>query len=159
MNFHCIYTDWRVSGMVYGIVSEKDNETTRAVFRSKKITDGQIYPASQLGVLVERLQSDDIIYCIISVDRFLRVSQYVVFCEKVLHAGVSLRCLEQPYLDIGYGRHWRSSIVSQLSNMVRAERVAANRRANCSLLKTLRNENKAMEQGNEILEYSWYKSD
>lgn len=113
--------------MIYGIVSEKGNETPRTVFRSKKITDNQIYYISQLGVLVERLQSDDIIYCIISVDRFLRVSQYVVFCEKVLHAGVSLRCLEQPYLDIGYGRHWRSSVVSQLNTMVRAEGVTANR--------------------------------
>ena len=113
--------------MIYGIVSEKDNETTRTVFRSKKITDdNQIYSISQLGVLVERLQLDDILYCI-SVDRFLSVSQYVVFCEKVLHAGASLRCLEQPYLDIGNGRHWRSSVVSQLNTMVRAEGVTANR--------------------------------
>ena len=102
------------------------NETTRTVFRSKKITDNQIYFVSQLRVVVERLQSDDIIYCI-SVDRFLRVSQYVVFCEKVLHARASLRCLEQPYLDIGNGRHWRSSVVSQLNTMVRAEGVTANR--------------------------------
>lgn len=112
--------------MVYGIISEKDNETTRTVLRSKKITDNQIYSVSQLGVLVERLQSDDIIYCI-SVDRFLSVSQYVVFCEKVLHAGASLRCLEQPYLDIGNGRHWRSSVVSQLNTMVRTEGVTVNR--------------------------------
>jgi hypothetical protein len=42
--------------MVYGIVSEKDNETTRTVFRSKKITDNQIYSVSHLGVVVERLQ-------------------------------------------------------------------------------------------------------
>ncbi len=97
--------------MVYGIVSEKDNETTRTVFRSKKIADTDIYPVTKLDLLVPRLKAGDTVICI-SVDRFLSVSQYVVFSEKVLNAGVSLRIMEQPYLDIGNGKHWRSSVVS-----------------------------------------------
>ena len=44
-----------------------------------------------------------------------------------MHAGASLRCLEQPYLDIGSGKNWKRSIVSQLNTMVRAEGITANR--------------------------------
>ena len=112
--------------MVYGIVSEKDNETTRTVFRSKKIADTDIYPVTKLDLLVSRLKFGDTIICI-SVDRFLSVSQYVVFSEKVLNAGVSIRIMEQPYLDIGNGKHWRSSVVSHLHTLVHAENVMINR--------------------------------
>lgn len=126
MNFHCIYNGLESDCMVYGIVSEKDNETTRTVFRSKKIADTDIYPVTKLDLLVSRLNFGDTII-FISVDRFLSVSQYVVFSEKVLNAGVSLRIMEQPYLDIGNGKHWRSSVVSHLHTLVQAENVTVNR--------------------------------
>ena len=84
------------------------------------------YPVTKLDLLVSRLNfGDTIIY--ISVDRFLSVSQYVVFSEKVLNAGVSLRIMEQPYLDIGNGKHWRSSVVSHLHTLVHAENFMINR--------------------------------
>lgn len=112
--------------VVYGIVSEKDNETTRTVFRSKKIADTDIYPITKLDVLLSRLNSGDTVICI-SVDRFLSVSQYALFSEKVLNAGVSLRIMEQPYLDIGNGKHWRSSVVAHLHTLVHAENAMVNR--------------------------------
>lgn len=48
--------------------------------------------------------------------------------------------------------------LTQVYNRKYAERFAENARANCSLTKHSRDGNKLAEQGNEILEYSWYKS-
>lgn len=112
--------------MVYGIISKRDNDITRTVFRSKKIADTDIYPVTKLDVLVSRFNSGDIIICI-GVDRFLSVSQYAVFSERVLNAGVSLRIMEQPYLDIDNGKHWRSSVVAHLHSLVYAENAMVNR--------------------------------
>lgn len=44
-----------------------------------------------------------------------------------MHVGASLRCLEQPYLEIGNGKFWRSSVSSHLTALVRAEGATAGR--------------------------------
>jgi hypothetical protein len=125
MKVHCIIR-LEVDFMIYGIVSDKDSEATRTVFRSKKIEDTNIYSVNKLDILASRLNNGDNIICI-SVNRFMSVSHYVAFSEKVLNAGASLQCLEQPYLTIGNGRHWKSSVITHLTAMTRAEGVTANR--------------------------------
>ncbi|MGB8454134.1 MAG: hypothetical protein WCD89_17620 [Anaerocolumna sp.] len=79
-----------------------------------------------MEVLASRLNSGDSVICI-NVDRFLSVSQYTLFSEKVLNAGVSLQIMEQPYLGIGYGKHWRSSVVAHLNTLIHAENAMVNR--------------------------------
>jgi hypothetical protein len=63
-------------------ISEAFTKATRTVFRSKKIADTDIYPVTKLDLLISRFNSGDTVICI-SVDRFLSVSQYAVFSEKV----------------------------------------------------------------------------
>ena len=106
--------------MNYGLVSEKDNETTLTFMKSKKVSSSNIIAVSKLNALVSIITSRDVIY-VISVDRFSSVSRFVAFTDMVLKAGVTLHCLEQPYLDVGNGKHWRPSIVEHLNTLMRLE--------------------------------------
>ena len=45
--------------MVYGFISSLDGETTKAFFRSKRVTTNNIYSAGDLGVLAEDLKIGD----------------------------------------------------------------------------------------------------
>ena len=106
--------------MNYGLVSEKDIETTLTFMKSKKVSSSNIIAISKLNALVSIMTSGDVIY-MISVDRFSSVSRFVAFTELVLKAGVTLHCLEQPYLEVGNGKHWRPSIVEHLNTLMRLE--------------------------------------
>ena len=106
--------------MNYGLVSEKDNETTLTFIKSKKVSSCNIVTVSKLNALVSTMTSGDVIY-VISEDRFPSVSRFVAFTDMVLKAGVTLHCLEQPYLDVGNGKHWRPSIVEHLNALMRLE--------------------------------------
>ena len=106
--------------MNYGLVSEKDNETTLTFMKSKKVSSCNIVAISKLNAFVSTITSGDVIY-VIRVDRFSSVSRFVVFTELVLKAGGTLHCLEQPYLDVGNGKHWRPSIVEHLNALMRLE--------------------------------------
>ncbi|KAB1438072.1 hypothetical protein [Candidatus Galacturonibacter soehngenii] len=112
--------------MIYGIVSEKDDKTSLAYLKSKKVADVNIIHVSRLDVLSSRFVAGDIIY-VISVDRFPSVSRFVAFAEAVLHAGVSLRILEQSYLEVGNGKHFRPAVAEHLNTLVCLERCCAQR--------------------------------
>lgn len=112
--------------MTYGIVSEKDDKTGLAYLRSKKVADVNIIPVTRLDVLLSRTVEGDIVY-VISVDRFPSVSRYVAFADVVLKAGVSLRILEQPYLEVGNGKHFRPAVAEHLNMLVNLERSNAQR--------------------------------
>ena len=66
--------------MTYGIVSEKDDKTSLAYLKSKKVADVNIIHVSRLDVLLSRLVARDTIY-VISVDRFPSVIRFVAFAE------------------------------------------------------------------------------
>ena len=112
--------------MNYGLVSEKNNEMTLTFMKSKKVSSSSIVTISKLNALVSIITFGDVIY-VISVDRFPSVSRFVVFTELVFKAGVTLHCLEQPYLDVGNGKRWRPSIVEHLNVLMRLENDNAKR--------------------------------
>lgn len=109
--------------MVYGIVSQLDDATTKAFFRSKKIAEENIAYSTQLSVLVKMIKSGDVVY-VVSVNRFGTVSQFFNFGKYCMANGVSMHVLAQPYLDIGNGKHWKPAVMSQMVKMVEAERGA-----------------------------------
>lgn len=74
--------------MVYGIVSQLDDATTKAFFRSKKVADANVVFSTQLSVLVKVLKSGDIVY-VVSVNRFGTVSQFLNFGRFCMANGVS----------------------------------------------------------------------
>ena len=62
-----------------------------------------------------------------SVDRFSSVSVFVAFASIVLKTGASMKILEQPYLDIGNGKHYKASIEEDLKVLARLESANVNR--------------------------------
>lgn len=114
--------------MVYGIVSQLDDTTTKAFFRSKKVAEENVAYSTQLSVLVKMLKSGDVVY-VVSVNRFCTVSQFLNFGKYCMANGVSLHVLAQPYLDLGNGKHWRPAVMSQIMKMVEIERQATGKMA------------------------------
>ena len=114
--------------MVYGIVSQFDDATTKAFFRSKKVADENVVCNTQLSVLAKVLKSGDVVY-VVSVNRFCTVSQFLNFGKFCMANGVSLHILAQPYLDVGNGKHWKPSVVNQMMKMVEIERQATGKMA------------------------------
>ena len=112
--------------MIYGIVSEKDDKTSLAYLKSKKVAEVNIIHVSRLDVLLARVVAGDSIY-VISVNRFPSVSRFVAFADAVLQEGVSLRILEQPYLEVGNGKHFRPAVAEHLNMLVFLERSNAQR--------------------------------
>lgn len=112
--------------MNYAIVSEKDDKTGFAYLKSKKVPDVNVVHVSRLNVLLARVVAGDIIY-VISVNRFPSVSRFLAFADAVLQEGVSLRILEQPYLEVGNGKHFRPAVVENLRVLVYLERSNAQR--------------------------------
>ena len=97
--------------MVYGIISQFDDATTKAFFRSKKVADENVVCNTQLSVLAKVLKSGDVVY-VVSVNRFCTVSQFMNFGKYCMANGVSLHVLAQPYLDLVSGKHWKTSVVN-----------------------------------------------
>jgi|GEM_PF-5992251 hypothetical protein len=112
--------------MNYGIISEKDDKTSLAYLKSKKVADVNIIHVSRLEVLLSRLVAGDSIYVII-VNRFPSVSRFVAFADAVLMEGVALRILEQPYLEVGNGKYFRPAVEEHLRVLVYLERSNAQR--------------------------------
>lgn len=112
--------------MVYAIISEKDNQTSLAYFKSKKIPQGNFVPVSKLQQLIQVLGSGDVVH-VVSVDRFPSVGVFVTFADAVLKAGASMKILEQSYLDVGNGKHYRQSVEEHLKALAGLESVNVNR--------------------------------
>ena len=112
--------------MNYGIISEKDDKTGLAYLKSKKVPEVNVVHVSRLDVLLARVVAGDSIY-VISVNRFPSVTRFLVLAEAVLHAGVSLRILEQPYLEVGNGKHFRPAVAEHLNTLVCLEKSCVRR--------------------------------
>lgn len=112
--------------MVYAIISEKDSQTSLAYFKSKKIPQGNYVHVSRLQQLTQKLSAGDMVH-VVSADRFPSVGVFVTFADVVLKAGASMKILEQPYLDIGNGKHYRPSVEEQLKVLAGLESANGNR--------------------------------
>ena len=106
--------------MVFGIISQKDNQTSIAFFKSKKVSQNNLVTADRLKQLGNVITVGDVVH-VVSVDRFLSVNDFVIFAGIVLRSGASMKILEQPYLDIGNGKHYKASIEEHLNVLARLE--------------------------------------
>jgi len=112
--------------MIYGIISIKDNQTSLAYFKSKKVSQGNLVTADRLQKLANVLTAGDVIH-VVSVDRFPSVNAFVIFVGIVFKTGASLKILDQPYLDVGNGKHYKASIEEHLKVLVGVESANINR--------------------------------
>lgn len=112
--------------MVYGIISAKDNQTSLAYFKSKKVSQGNLVTTDRLRQLVNVLSAGDVVH-VVSVDRFPSVNAFVIFAGIVLKIGASMKILDQPYLDVGNGKHYKASIEEHLNVLVGLESANINR--------------------------------
>ena len=106
--------------MVYGIISVKDNNTSLAFFRSKKVSQGNLVTADKLQQLANVITAGDVVH-VVSVNRFPSVNVFVTFAGIVLKTGASMKILEQTYLDIGNGRHYKASVEEHLNVLAGVE--------------------------------------
>ena len=109
--------------MVYGIISSLDNTATREVLQSKKIRKERMFYNDQLNVLLRVLVSGDVVY-VMSVNRFMNLIQLREVSDVCFQRGISLRFIEQPYLNIRKGKHWRDSVLCLTGRMLQLERCA-----------------------------------
>lgn len=116
--------------MTYGIVSNLDNEVTVTAFRGKKIAKNRIVGIQDLKKLAAILTEGDTIY-VVSVNRFMSVTQVLAFGSFCFEKGVSLRFFSQPYLDLSDGKHWKNSVLAQMQKMVSVEEGAKHRLMQC----------------------------
>ena len=116
--------------MDYGLISALDDETTKYVFRGKKITEKQVIPNYKIGEAMEHLQKGDAVYAI-SVNRFNSVSHLLAIGRLCMQKGVSLRFIAQPYLDITDGKYWRDTVLWQMEKMNSIEGAAKRRLQQC----------------------------
>ncbi len=112
--------------MVYGIISAKDNQTSLAFFKSKKVSQRNFVTADKLQQLANVITAGDVIH-VVSVDRFQSVNAFVTFAGIVLKTDASMKILEQPYLDIGNGKHYKASVEEYLKELVGLESVNVSR--------------------------------
>lgn len=116
--------------MNYGIISALDDETTKYVFRGKKIIENQMIPSYKIGEAVKQLHKGDVVY-VMSVNRFNSVSHLLVIGRICVQRGVSLRFIAQPYLDITNGKYWRDAVLWQMENMHAIEMHAKGKLQQC----------------------------
>jgi len=117
--------------MVYGIISQLDDVTTRELFRNKRITEENIVHINLISHLVNVVKSGDVVY-VVRVNRFATVSQFMNFGKLCMSKGVSLHILAQPYLNLGNNKHWKPYVIKQMMHMVDVERRAIGRMSTAS---------------------------
>lgn len=118
--------------MVYGIFSEKDTQISFLYMQSKKVSRETCVNICNIKQLITRLHIGDVVH-VVSVDRFPSVCSFVEFARIVLNVGASIRILEQPYLDVGNGKHYKPSVQKHLRTLCTIENVSYSRL--CSALK------------------------
>lgn len=107
--------------MVYGIISSLDNTATKEVLKSKKIRKERLFYNDQLNVLLRVLVSGDVVY-VMSVNRFMNLIQLREVSDVCFQRGISLRFIEQPYLNVRKGKYWRDSVLCLTERMLQLER-------------------------------------
>ena len=106
--------------MVYGFISRQDNELTELKFRGKRISQENVVANYEFGRFMQCLQRGDVVY-VMSVNRFSSIRQLLVFGRFCKANGVTLHVIEQPYLDLTDGKHWKDSTVWQMERMIAIE--------------------------------------
>ena len=112
--------------MMYAVISEKDNQTSLAYFKSKKIPQANFVSVSKLQQLIQTLSAGDMVH-VVSVDRFPSVETFINFAMILFKMDVSMKILEQPYLDIVNGKRYKFGIERHLKALAELEYVNINR--------------------------------
>lgn len=89
--------------MIYGIVSEKDDKTSLAYLKSKKVADVNIIHVSRLDVLLLRLVAGDTVY-VISVDRFPALYFWSKYPSQKYLKGKGVEDLREELVPISHNR-------------------------------------------------------
>lgn len=108
--------------MMYAVISEKDNQTSFAYFKSKKIPQANFISVSNLQKLIQVLSAGDMVH-VVSVDRFPSVETFINFVTMLFKMDVSMKILKQPYLDIVNGKRYKFGIEGHLKVLAELEHV------------------------------------
>lgn len=106
--------------MKYGLYSDLDNNATKVIFKEKKIPAKNMIHIKNGQVLEHSLSEKDDCY-IMSINRFMSVTQFYRFVILCQERGVSLHLINEPYLDVGNGKTLKRQMVSQIMQMIQIE--------------------------------------
>ena len=106
--------------MVYGLVRDMCDQTELSVMRSKRIPMGNIILVTQPNVLLARVNSGDVVW-LVTVADFQSVTRFVELADRILRLGVQLRIVNEPYLEVGNGKHWRMSVREHVETLMALE--------------------------------------
>lgn len=112
--------------MLYGFISKLDDETTKIIYRNKKIPSENVYHTGRMAMLGQVLKSGDVVY-VISCTRFASVGQVYAFAKLCYERGASLQFIAEPYLNIGNGKQWRPAVYEAVQSMMESEYNAKHR--------------------------------
>ena len=106
--------------MVYGLVRDLCDQTELSVMRSKRIPMENIILVTQPNVLLARVHSGDVVW-LVTVADFQSVTRFAELADWILRLGVQLRIVNEPYLEVGNGKHWRMSVREHVETLMALE--------------------------------------
>lgn len=106
--------------MVYGLVRDLCDQTELNIMRSKRIPMRNLVLVTQPNVLLDRISRGDVVW-LVTVADFQSVTRFVVLADTLLRLGVQLRIVNEPYLEVGNGKHWRMSVREHVSTLMALE--------------------------------------
>ncbi len=106
--------------MVYGLVRDLCDQTELSVMRSKRIPMENIILVTQPNVLLARVHSGDVVW-LVTVADFQSVTRFAELADWILRLGVQLRIVNEPYLEVGNGKHWRMSVRAHVETLMALE--------------------------------------
>ena len=112
--------------MIYGLVRDLYDQLELNVMRSKRIPMSNLVLVTQPNELLSRISRGDVVW-LVTVADFQSVTRFVVLADMLLRSGVQLRIVNEPYLEVGNGRHWRTSVREQVEMLVALEKISADR--------------------------------
>ena len=106
--------------MVFGVYAYGNIEMKREVLRGRKIKETELIHLSEVHKLFQRLSANDTVI-VYTVKDFASVTMFSRFVAEVTKRGVSVKFINEHYLDVGNGKVWRESVKAHIDAMIGLE--------------------------------------
>jgi len=106
--------------MVFGVFAYGNIEMKREVLRGRKVKESELIHLSEVHKLFQRLSANDTVI-VYTVKDFASVSMFSRFVAEVTKRGVSVKFINEHYLDIGNGKVWRDSVQAHINALIGLE--------------------------------------
>ena len=106
--------------MLFGVYAYGNVEMKREVLRGRKIKETELIHLSEVNKLFQRLSANDTVI-VYTVKDFASVTMFSRFVSEVTKRGVSVKFINEHYLDVGNGKVWKDSVQAHINAMIGVE--------------------------------------